>query len=500
MAADSAGSMYVVDQGYSAITVINSAGRVLRNITHPAFSFLTSIARNASSGALYVCNSGANTVLELSATGAILTTYSGFNFPSGVSLDQHSFWVADQGHNAVVKVNGRALSDRETFLSPKGQPNFVSPNNVFVGGSKGNVFVCNDAASVIEMTTSGRYVRTYSNSGYDGSFEPEQVAVDDNNLLYVADTSGAVVVLNPSDTQVARYGSSSGLQSPVGIVLEKGKLYVSDQGNNQVVVLNPSSGAYLASYFQPLTLPSAVAIDKTGNLYITDTGNSRVVKLSKAGAQLNVTAPGFRHPLGIAVDADDNIYVVNTAGNSVMKLNKKFKLLATWTGGGLNGPSYCALNSAQTHLYVTDTGNAAIKVFTVSTGALFTTLTNANSIFSPLGIALNSNNQILLTNSGSGDIQLLSSSGASIATYDGSNGQDSSSLRGITVDSAGYIYAADNTNDWVVVLDGPTFLTTLNGAFVNPAGVTLNADRDVFVVDYNTANGKVYEYSPYDPK
>jgi DNA-binding beta-propeller fold protein YncE len=66
---------------------------------------------------------------------------------------------------------------------------------------------------------------------------------------------------------------------PAGIDVDKnGIKYITDQGNDQVL-LYTHDNRYIASFVNNrLIRPSGICIDKTGNIYINDSGNGRIVK------------------------------------------------------------------------------------------------------------------------------------------------------------------------------------------------------------------------------
>lgn len=84
---------------------------------------------------------------------------------------------------------------------------------------------------------------------------------------------------------------------------------------------------------QQLKQPHDVAFDKQGNIYITDTGNQRVLVFSPSGSFLfkfGFKAPepgGFINPLGITVDKRYKIYVADQEKNKVIIFNSKGKFL-----------------------------------------------------------------------------------------------------------------------------------------------------------------------------
>lgn len=93
-------------------------------------------------------------------------------------------------------------------------------------------------------------------------------------------------------TTYASMGSAGFLNSPQDIYIDnEDRIYVADTGNNRIVVLN--SDGSLLYVVDPqdeegytLNEPSGITTDKNGNLFIGDTGNKRILNISPDGTLL----------------------------------------------------------------------------------------------------------------------------------------------------------------------------------------------------------------------
>lgn len=115
--------------------------------------------------------------------------------------------------------------------------------------------------------------------------EPQDLCVDDNGLVYVADTkNNRIVVLNADMSAVEREistferdGSEDSFDAPYGVcVSENGQLYVADSNNKRIVVLTPE-GEFIKIIDNPQSeileegfdfVPLKVTVDYADRVYV----------------------------------------------------------------------------------------------------------------------------------------------------------------------------------------------------------------------------------------
>lgn len=114
--------------------------------------------------------------------------------------------------------------------------------------------------------------------------------------------------------------------------------------------------------------PTGLAADDAGNLYIADTGNDVIRRLRPDG-MVDTYLRGLSGPVGLCWH-EGALYVSDTGNHRVLKVENGE---IVWTAGGAEGqadggfglarfssPTYLAV-SEQGTLYVSDTGNAAVR-------------------------------------------------------------------------------------------------------------------------------------------
>lgn len=288
----------------------------------------TGLAVNPADGTLYVADSGNNRVLRyprpVAQTGRItpdavigqldftssvsaLVSASSLSSPEGLAIGPNGdLFVADTRNNRVLEFAPGA-GNGATAIRVYGQPSMTSTAK----------------SSLVSAQTLSA---------------PRGIAVDQGANLYVADT-GANRVLIFSNTQFAPLAGTpatfvigakdfasptSVLKAPQDVAVDSsGSIYVSDQGNNRVLVFSslvflPLSGATPSSVTgqgtangtaanwdannglstsDGLYAPAGLYIDRQDTLYVGDAGNNRVLHFLKAGVVVNAATYQTSVPL-----------------------------------------------------------------------------------------------------------------------------------------------------------------------------------------------------------
>jgi aldose sugar dehydrogenase len=187
--------------------------------------------------------------------------------------------------------------------------------------------------------------------------------------------------------------------------------------------------------------------------------------------------------------------------------------IPSWSQSGqeemkLSWPSGIALDTSSGNVYVADTANSRIQVFS-SNGtfvASFGRIGDANgTLKSPQGIAVDQQGNIYVVDTNNNRIQVFSSNGTFITKF-GRYGEANGTLKspqGIAVDSlSGNVYVADTDNSRIQVFSSNgTFITKFgryaygagNGTFNHPTGIAVDQAGNVYVAD--TANNRIQVFS-----
>ncbi len=170
----------------------------------------------------------------------------------------------------------------------------------------------------------------------EGSGNPEAIAMDAAGDLYASTFAGHVVHFDRKGRLVSDIvvTPSSGLLLDLAFHPQTGDLLVIDFGAQQVMKVDPATGA--AALFAQIpggagAAPNVLTFDKAGNVYISDSFQGVVWRTGATGGAVEswvadplLTTGGFP-PFaanGIAFDADESVmYVANTGNDTIVKVD-----------------------------------------------------------------------------------------------------------------------------------------------------------------------------------
>ncbi len=264
---------------------------------------------------------------------------------------------------------------------------------------------------------------------------------------------------------------------------QQGCLFVVDNGNNRIqkfdnggnfIVLWGNFGSANSNFHNP----TSIACDADGNVYVVDTNNHRVQKfdgklgqyLMKFGSRGNGEGQ-FSSPWGVAVDRIRGyVYVVDSANFRVQKFDHSGEFIMQWGSFG-NGdgqfyfPRGVAVDPSDGAVYVVDMGNHRIQKFDTSTNVLPQLITKwggsseaghasspqaqeAGQLRSPWGIAVDSQGDVYVTDTGNHRVQKFDRDGNFITQWGGFGNADGhfNFPFGIVVDARGSVFVADSAN------------------------------------------------------
>jgi YVTN family beta-propeller protein len=179
--------------------------------------------------------------------------------------------------------------------------------------------------------------------------------------------------------------------TPRGVAVAPGRVYVANYGSNSVSVVDSAGNAVLQT-LNGISGANGVAYDPTHNhIWVTNYTTDQVTPID--GASLTPLAPVAvgDGPWGVAYDPiHDFVYVVNHLDNSVTVVNALTRtVVATLTGtSAFSQPFHIAANPATGKVYVTNFGTASVGVVNGLVVGPAVDLANGNPSTQPYGIAV----------------------------------------------------------------------------------------------------------------
>ncbi len=252
------------------------------------------------------------------------------------------------------------------------------------------------------------------------------LALDASHNFYLGAENSAVIKYDASGTYTYAIGQRGGqtgsdnshFAAPEGIATNStGRLFVADYGNNRVQVFNSSDGSYSATITGGSTTftgaPQGVAADNNGNIYVTD-GSNQIQKFDSSGTYLRTITAAYA-PGRIAVDSNGNIFEALGAG--LGKYDSNGNLLSSFGGYTyLHQPIGIAIDS-NNNVFVTDNSNNNVTEFD-NNGNFVSQFGSPGSgvgqLSDPFGIAIDASNNVFVVDSGNDRIVEFSSSLAAV--------------------------------------------------------------------------------------
>ena len=207
---------------------------------------------------------------------------------------------------------------------------------------------------------------------------------------------------------------------------------------------------------------SDIAIDASGNVFIAGTGNNCVYELNTSsgtittiagngtpgynGDNIQATAASLNGPRGVALDGSGHLFIADTENCRIREVDLSAGLIKTIVGNGTPGfsgdggpavlaelkyPIRIALDNAG-NVFIADTYNARIREYIASTKTITTVAGNgtsgstgdngpplAASFYSPMGIAVDANENLFIADYNANRIRKVNTSANIITTVAG---------------------------------------------------------------------------------
>ena len=452
-----------------------------------------------SSGNLYIADFGNLRVRKVDTSGTITTaagdgecfdgdgtaTTHGLCYPWSVAVDSSgNLYIADTYDLRVRKVdtNGNMTTVAGTGVSgfsgdggPATNATLTYPYGVVVDGA-GNVDIADQANYVIRQVNTSGIITTIAGtpgtSGYSGDGGPATSATLSTVYGVGADSVGDLFIADYSNQRVREVSGGT-----INAIAGNGNATFDGDG--------PATS-------HALNFPYGLTIDSGGNVYIADTDNLRVREVS-FGAMSTVAGNGtfvfigtgipaidiaLSFPFNAAPDSSGNIYIADQANHMIRKVDASGNittLAGTGTCGysGDGGPAISAQLCNPSRVAVSSSG---------------------------LIVIADTNNHRIRQVDLSGNISTVAGMGTCGFNGDGAATQHQLCFPfGVTTDTAGNVYIADEINYRIRKVDATGNMTTIAGngtcgysgdggsatsaELCDPTGVAADSAGNVYIAD-----------------
>jgi len=264
------------------------------------------------------------TVLKFDQSGKLVTSFGAglLIFPHGIHVDRDgNVWVTDGNDNAPAPARGAAPAGAAGGGAAagagaergRGAPTAPRAN---AAATKGH--------QVFKFSPDGKVLMTLGKPGGDNApgyfFQPNDVITNDAGEIFVSEghasipgTTARILKFDKTGKLIKEwgtYGAADGqLNQPHALAFDsKGRLFVGDRGNNQVIIFD-QNGTFIARWPQ-FSRPSGIYIDKrTDTLYVADSESGSVNPAHGAWKR------GIR--IGSAVDGKVTGFIPDPSGEGV---------------------------------------------------------------------------------------------------------------------------------------------------------------------------------------
>ena len=213
-----------------------------------------------------------------------------------------------------------------------------------------NLYVADTGNSRIQkFTDNGEFLSSWETKGFENGelLSPVGIAIYENNVYVVDDKQNTVQKFDSDGNFILKWGNlgneNGEFNKPRGITIDSnGIVYVADSMNHRIQQFT-TDGEFLSSFgkygFTDGKLKTPVDVTVYGDfIYVSDPANHKIEKYNSDGIFLKSFDYSFHgskvRPGGLTADHNGDIYFVDTVQYRVIKMNSDGKAIASWGGVG----------------------------------------------------------------------------------------------------------------------------------------------------------------------
>jgi DNA-binding beta-propeller fold protein YncE len=411
----------------------------------------------------YIANSLENNIIKVTSSQIISVFATGLLYPTEITFNvvDSTLYVANYGYSqsdstitSISKIINGSVTQVVQTSFPYGVVSTTTGNIYYTSSSTYNT--SNDTA--IDTTNTLNVITADNNASYNTTLYTDSlsntysispissVAFDSTyNFLYAAQynfinqeiitnnpnangtiwqISSSISNFYPYSTPIPFYptASSTGpvLNNPTSIAFDNSsRLYVVNSASNNLIVINSSgtSGSLVDISGVQLSAPSAIVFDGSLNLYVANSISNKICKLTFSDSThatsvvYDISGSPILTPSGLDFDAEfKNLYISNAGYNNVLKVSMTTNIASIYNlqGVNINAPSGIYFNNSTGILYVSDLDTSTIIQVTNNNYASIVPIIAGDSLIppnkitieQPMGLTMDSNNNLYISNYG----------------------------------------------------------------------------------------------------
>jgi len=430
----------------------------------------------------------------------------------------------DETNNVIYMY---AMNGGYVGIFAEGAITFNNPSGITIDNNKNIILITESGNNTVQiLTLDGNFIIKFGAKGQDDSgFDyPAGITIGLDGDIIIADKYNDRIQIfrlhlletPPNITNVSNVSNASNTSNK-SLLLEYANKHDNKATDKPTNKVGPAYNAIkfiktfgsLGSEYGEFKQPSGVAVNSHGNIIVSDTENHRIQVFTSNGIFLfefgsfGSNNGQFDGPSGVAVSKENNI-IVSDLGNYRIQIFDQYGAFIRKFGSKGHGDDQFDLPialavSADNYIIVGDHYNGTIQVFE-STGTL---VRKFKLDYDILAIAINHNNNVLITVVQSNEIYEVNLEGKMIKVIDTSE-QNIVELSGIAVTNDNNIVITDGENNNILILDyNGTLITKVgskgvaNGEFNTILGVTVDAlynNNSIIVADKD--NNRIQIFKP----
>ncbi len=390
-ARDSSGNLYVVNRNRDVVK-ISPDGTATILATMPTYTYVGQ--NDVYVYPVDIALDSKGTIWVLNSRNAVFKVVPGANpVVTGIDTKLHEQIGFDIDGNGNFLISGMTDYQTPTLekVTSSGQVDVLVKNGLsrpvgILEDGSGGFLVANYGDGTIRDVDSTGAISDY----LTGFNHPAGLARDSQGNLYVAENGANTI------TKVAADGSrsifASEMHSPRDITFDgQGNLLVVNSGSNSIAKISPS-GVVSTLAQSAANKPEGVAYDAKGDLFIANSENNTLSEIDSAG-KVQTVASGLGNPRGVTTDTNGDVYIANYGDGSISKFSGG--ALSSYVTG-LGGPYDMALDGSD-NMFVSEYNASRITEVKPDGSRQ---LVAQNLVYSPVGIRMDANGNMLVANRG----------------------------------------------------------------------------------------------------